>query len=465
MISFQRRGGFSAPAALLLVASLLAGCAKSTTSSVIPATPGHTESSATAPKPLDFRTALSLHLIARACDSSPGRARCSAWIALNGPSASPSGYGPADLQSAYGIASAAASNGSGATIAIVDAYDDPNAEADLAVYRAHYGLSACTTASGCFKKVNQSGVQGSYPAAAPSRSWALEMSLDLDMVSANCPNCSILLVEASTSGIPDLAAAAVTASTFAGVKAISNSYVSQETLYGSYAPDYQPLGILVTAGSGDPSSSPNDTPWFPADVPTVVAVGGTSLLPASNARGWSETAWSGSNSGCSAVAPQPSWQSSVSAITSVCSMRAIADVSYDGDPTTPVVFYDTYDSPPGGWWNAGGTSVGAPSVAAIYGGLGAGFNTAQQFYDAAATLNDVTSGSNGACGTDLCVAQAGWDGPTGLGTPNGVFQPPYEGGPCSCPPPIAGRPQQCVNCATPPPLQFGAVARTARRKD
>src|ERR671939_763487 len=136
-----------------------------------------------------------------------GYARCFSLVRGNSTAAGPSGYGPADLQSAYKLPSSTA--GSGQTVAIVDAFDDPTAESDLAQYRSSYGLSACTTANGCFRKVNQNG--GTLPMPAPSPDWALEISLDLDMVSAVCPNCHILLVESNTNLDSDLYTAEDTA--------------------------------------------------------------------------------------------------------------------------------------------------------------------------------------------------------------------------------------------------------------
>jgi len=157
----------------------------------------------------------------------------------------PSGYVPADLRSAYRLPSTA---GAGQTVAIVDAYDDPHAEADLAVYRSRFGLGPCTTANGCFRKVNQNGGT-TYP--NPSAGWAQEISLDLDMVSAVCPKCHILLVEASSASLKSLATAVNQAARL-GAKAISNSYGADE--YSSvtgYDSSYNHPGVAVTVSSGD----------------------------------------------------------------------------------------------------------------------------------------------------------------------------------------------------------------------
>ena len=428
-----------------------------------------------APKPLDFRTALARHVIRRACTPRQNVAKCNAWIALNGPTSSPSGYGPADLQSAYNIAAAAASNGSGNTIAIVDAYDDPNAEADLAVYRSHYGLPACTTANGCFKKVNENGVQGSYPAPSPTsprgQEWALEISLDLDMVSANCPHCSILLVEANGPGTGDLAASVTTAATFSGVR----GHQQQLRLAREQLRVRQLRLSLQPAGDPGDRRLGRSRQQHAAGVrERQPALPGRSGERAGHRRNVARSRRQRARLERDGVVGRGQRLQRARAAAGVAAVerddheRVLeprgSDISYDSDPTTPVVFYDSYDSAPGGWWNAGGTSVAAPSVAAIYGGLGTGFSDPSQFYFAAGNFNDVTSGSNGACANALCVAQAGWDGPTGLGSPNGIYTPQSTGGPCSCPPPIHGRPQPCVDCATAPPFGFSGVSTAADRR-
>jgi len=327
-----------------------------------------------------------------------------------------SGYTPCDLISAYALPSSTA--GAGQTVAIVDAYDDPNAESDLNTYRSAWGLTACTTANGCFRKVNQSGGT-SYPRA--NGGWAQEISLDLDMVSAICPNCKIILVEASSNSLTNLGTAVNEAAKL-GANAISNSYggseSSSDTSYDtSY---YQHPGIAVTASTGDSGYGAQ----YPAASQYVTAVGGTSLSKASNTRGWSETAWSGAGSGCSAYDPQPSWQSTVSNITTVCSKRAEADVSAVADPNTGVDVYDSYSYQGlSGWLVFGGTSVSSPIIASVYAlaGNAASVTYGSYPYSHTGSLNDVTSGSNGSCGgTNLCNAVSGWDGPTGLGTPNGA---------------------------------------------
>ena len=342
-----------------------------------------------------------------------GFARCHALVRTDvTPSATtPSGYVPADLQAAYTLPSATA--GSGQTVAIVDAYDDPNAESDLGVYRSQFGLPACTTANGCFRKVNQSGGT-TYPRA--NGGWAQEISLDLDMVSAICPNCHILLVEASSSSLTNLGTAVNTAARL-GATAISNSYGGSES---SSDPSYDTSyynhpGIAITVSSGDSGYGVQ----YPAASQYVTAVGGTSLTRASSARGWSETVWSGAGSGCSAYDAKPSWQTDTG-----CSKRTVADVAAVADPNTGVAVYDSYSyQGQSGWLVFGGTSVSSPIIASVYAlaGNAASVNYGSYPYSHTSSLWDVTSGSNGSCGGSyLCTGSAGFDGPTGNGTPNGT---------------------------------------------
>jgi subtilase family serine protease len=336
----------------------------------------------------------------------------------------PTGLGAADIQSAYKLQGL---HSGGRTVAIVDAMDDPNAEADLKVYRSHFGLAACTTANGCFKKINQNGATSPLPAG--DYGWAEEISLDLDMVSAACPDCHILLVEATSATIEDLGAAVNRAAATPGVVAISNSYgTTEDSTVTGYDHFYNHAGIAVTASTGDSGYGVG----YPASSPTVTAVGGTSLTKASNSRGWTETAWSGAGSGCSAVEAKPSFQHD-----SGCAKRTVADVSAVADPNTGVAVYDTYNScgtnalcdflislglvqGADGYVQVGGTSASSPIIASVYALAGTGLSNATPYAHTSA-LYDVTSGSNGSCGgTYLCTAKAGYDGPTGLGTPNGT---------------------------------------------
>ncbi|HKU68548.1 MAG TPA: S53 family peptidase [Candidatus Baltobacteraceae bacterium] len=341
----------------------------------------------------------------RVCgDVPPGFARCAAWIrtdiaASSGiqPAASVAGYHPSDLRSAYGLVTASAGSGKGVTVAIVDAFDDPRAESDLQTYRAQFGLPVCSSANGCFKKV--------VDTKRTNTGWAEEESLDVDMVSAICPNCHILLVEAASTSTADLSTAEKYATSSA--KYVSNSWSGNEGTK-TYDSDYNVAGKIITAATGD--SGFNATAQWPAILPSVVGVGGTKLSSISPR---TESAWSGAGSGCSKVYAKPTWQS----MATGCSRRAQSDVSAVADPNTGVAVYDTYHV--AGWLVFGGTSVATPITASIY-ALSGNTESNATLYANRLKLFDVTSGSNGSCGAPLCKAGAGWDGPTGLGSPNGV---------------------------------------------
>lgn len=343
------------------------------------------------------------------------------------PSGEPAAGTPAFLQQAYDLSWLSATRGAGDTIAIVVAYDDPHAESDLAVYRATYGLGACTTANGCFRKVNEYGGTA-YPQT--DWDWPTETTTDLDAVSALCPRCHVLLVEATTNDILDLASAQQEAASL-GANQISDSW-------GQPAAAAPPVtltapGVAVIAGSGDAGQWSAGTSFYPAALPNVTAVGGTTLTPADapaaqNPRGFVETAWSKSGSGCDLTEPKPAWQSDPG-----CAGRAYADVSALADPLTGMSMYDSGGY---GWEYAGGTSLATPLVAAYYALTGA--TGPQWLYAHAAQLNDITAGANGACApvsADLCTAGPGYDGPTGVGSISGaaVQGAPGIAGPDSTP--------------------------------
>ncbi len=323
------------------------------------------------------------------------------------PNATPSGYGPSDLSSAYKYSTA---GGAGHTVAIVDAFNDPTAESDLATYRSQFGLPACSKASGCFSQVNQTGGT-SLPST--DTGWAGEISLDIDMVSAVCPNCHILLVEASSASDADLYAAEDYAAGHAGY--VSNSWGGPE--YSGETTDssnhFNHPGHVITASSGDDGTGAS----FPATSKFITAVGGTTLNHASNSRGWSETAWADAGSGCSSMEAKATFQN----VTTNCSRRAEADVSAVADPNTGVAVFQTTGA--SGWVVYGGTSVSSPVIASVYAltSTPGGSDTPASYpYAHPGNLFDVTSGSNGSCGAPICTAGTGWDGPTGLGTPNGL---------------------------------------------
>jgi subtilase family serine protease len=364
----------------------------------------------------------------------PTLASCTAKVVTQADGVTPlatgtyqNGLRPADLASAYKLPT----GGSGSIVAIVDAYANPSAYSDVNAYRSQFGIPSipkCPTsaaAAGCFEAVNQNG-GSSLPSSDVG--WGQEIDLDIEMVSAVCPNCGILLVEANSNSFGDLGAAVNRAATM-GATAISNSYgtngeFSGETSYDGY---YNHRGIAVTASSGDSGYGVE----YPAASQYVVSVGGTSLSPDSSTRGWSETAWSGAGSGCSSQESRPSWQTST--IDPACSRRTVADVSAVADPNTGVAVYDSYGSNGANWYVFGGTSVASPIIASVYGlagNAGSFLYPASNLYSHTGSLFDVTSGSNGNCsghgrfktstGAYLCTAVTGYDGPTGLGTPNGT---------------------------------------------
>lgn len=370
------------------------------------------------------------HWFEQACAQAPaGFASCGAQIvshADGSPLASgspPAGsYGPTQFHNGYLLPTTAPTSPSVPTIAIVDAYDDPNIASDLAAYDSQYGLadlSAYPGSSPWFRKVNQSGGT-SYPAV--NSGWSLEISLDVETAHEICQNCNILLVEASSSSYANLGAAENEAVNL-GATVVSNSWgggeFSGETLYDSLY--FHHSGVPLTFSSGDGGYGVE----YPAASQYVTAVGGTTLTLGAGSSYQSESAWLDAGSGCSSYEPKPSWQHD-----SGCSKRTVADVSADADPNTGAAVYDTIAySGQTGWFQVGGTSLASPLVAATYALAGntASDNYGQTPYLNASQLHDVTTGSNGSCTPSyLCHAVAGYDGPTGLGTPFGLgaFTPP-----------------------------------------
>ena len=351
-----------------------------------------------------------------ACGAAPaGFARCHARIVtdqagkpVENDGSRITGYTPADLVDAYKVKSGGKST---TIVAVVDAFGYNNAEADLQVYRTQWGLPTCTTANGCFKKLNQNGQQGNYP--AQDIGWAQESALDLDMASAMCPNCQIWLVEGNDNSYNNLGTAVNTAASM-GAHVISNSYGGSEGGTTGVEHFYVHDGVAVTASTGDHGFAAG--PQFPATSAHVIAVGGTHLVRDGSQRGWTESAWSGAGSGCSTVFAKPSWQHDAS-----CSKRMEADVSAVADPATGVAVFGPNSQGVGTWLRFGGTSVSAPLVGGIYGVNGKKVkNAANTLYAKSGKLFDVTSGNNGSCGGSyMCTAMPGYDGPTGLGTPNG----------------------------------------------
>lgn len=366
----------------------------------------------------------------------------------------PPGLWPQDLQSAYNLGSVVASVGSNQTVAVVESLDNPSLEANLGTFRARFAMPACTTANGCFLKVDENGLTasngGSFPPAGFS-GWGLEAALDTEAVSAACPRCHILVVEAATSDDTDFITAINSAARL-GATEMSLSFSGCEGAYDqltTFDTALRNAGVPITASTGDSgyyaSDNPNTardgcavgSPAYPASSQYVTAAGGTSLVPAAGARGWSETAWAystvtgggspwGGGSGCSTDEPKPAWQHD----TGCAARRMVSDVSADADPNTGMAVYDTYDD--NGWDVVGGTSLSSPLIAGIDALKGATGTGAQSWYSPAPALYDVTSGTNAPSAADCtgsqayyCNASAGYDGPTGVGTPAGVPAPAH----------------------------------------
>jgi hypothetical protein len=364
-----------------------------------------------------------------ACRARPGQERCFAEYAPQAPAsaaaagtraAAPKGWSPQDLEAAYRLP---VSRGSGQTVALSEAYSTPHLAADLARYRRQYGLPPCTQATGCLRIVNQAGRPRPLPASGVPAGWDVETMLDVSMVSAACPHCHILVVEARSPSFGDLAATERTAARL-GAQVISDSYGAPESGFTQpHARSYRQPGHTIVVSSGDFGFGPAN---FPASLASVTAVGGTRLARAPGRRGWRETVWNTSNaaggaSGCSAYVPKPRWQHDPH-----CQMRTVADVA------AVAAGVPVYDQNAGGWLTVAGTSVAAPLIAGIYGLAGNAASLPPGYlYRHAASLFDVTAGGNvlhyggqtvgNVCGGDyLCQAKNGYDAPTGLGTPDGT---------------------------------------------
>jgi subtilase family serine protease len=318
-------------------------------------------------------------------------------------------FTPADVQKAYKLTGLSSN---GRTVAIVDAFGYPGLESDLATYRSNFGLPACTKANGCLKIMGQTG--GAPPNNSNS-GWDLEQALDVDSVSAACPDCKIIVVESNDNSWGNLLTAVNTAAAQSGVVAISNSYGGGQM--GNQSAFNHP-GIAVVASSGD---SGFDGGQYPAEDSNVVGVGGTSVFPDGSQRGFHESVWPGAGSGCGSNA-KPSWQNKAD---TTCNTKAVSDVSAAADPNNGgLAVYCGTVSGCGGWAQVGGTSEASPIIGAVFAlsGKTTGY-PAKYLYNkkkAKKFLFDVTSGSNGGCGVPVCTARKRWDGPTGMGTPNGV---------------------------------------------
>ena len=366
----------------------------------------------------------------------PGVARCHAHVivdahGLPASGSSPSGYGPAQFHGAYALPTVSPSSAPAQTVAIVDAYDDPSIRTDLTRYDKTFGipdLPTCgsTLTNDCFAKVDQSGVASPLPGA--NSGWALEIALDVETAHQICQSCKVLLVEANSSGGADLDAAEDTAARL-GATEISNSWGTESEYSGETAENghFNHPGIAITVAAGDNGYNHFG---FPAASPDVIDVGGTTLKVTLSGSGYTwagEETWSGSGSGCSGYFTAQSFQEAAAgfSLTGCGHARGVADVAADANPETGAAVYDsTRYQGRSGWLQVGGTSLASPLIASTYAVAG---NAASVAYPAAlpygnaGALHDVTAGaSTGRCATTACKPAIGYDGPTGLGTPNGV---------------------------------------------
>ncbi len=327
-------------------------------------------------------------------------------VAPDGGAGPRGGFTPAQLEAAYKLPTN--TKGAGQIVAIVDAYDNPDAGQDLAMYRSYFGLPAAH-----FTKFNQKGQTSHYPAR--DAGWGVEIDLDVQMVSASCPKCTIYLVEADSSTAKSLGAAEIEAVKL-GAHYVSNSYSGG----GQKVSAYDTPGVVYLASSGDYGFYIDE----PAEFDSVVAVGGTSLYQCGGCkRGWLENVWDGSGAGCS-TQPKPAWQHDPG-----CAKRTASDVSAIADPYTGVSEYDSFQEP--GWIIVGGTSVSSPLLAGVFGLAGnakaqhGGRTFWLRAHQGKQDLNPVTAGNDGDCEpTYLCTAGTGeyrtYSGPAGWGTPNGI---------------------------------------------
>jgi subtilase family serine protease len=389
------------------------------------------------------------------------------------------GLTPNDLETAYTLP---VNGGSGQTVAIVDAYNDPSINGDLQTFDAHYGLPACSTSNGCLRVVNQTG--GTTLPSNDTSGWSVEESLDVEAVHSVCRGCKIILVEASSPLNTDLGTAENTAAGTLHATEISNSYGEPESGSDStFQAAFDHHGVVIAASAGDDGYdfydqlSNTDQPSIPAAYVSVVSVGGTSLYLGQNATRQSETVWNDNGvkdynqsiagqplgaggGGCSTMFNAQGWQTSLSVWPSTgCGHgRLESDVSADADYLTGFDVYDSYAcggcGPAPGWFTVGGTSLSSPIIAATYGLAGGAHGVpfpALTLYAHPGAAYDVTTGGNGWCdgagaggcpnpnsqgfglvdcaytasgavsvGDRACDALAGFDGPTGVGTPNGM---------------------------------------------
>lgn len=319
----------------------------------------------------------------------------------------PRGLTPDVVRAAYNLP---ASSGRG-TIAIIDAYDDPTIEEDLATFNKQFGLATCTTAKGCFEKHKMDAT------IKPNTGWAEETALDVEWAHAIAPKAKILLVEAKTASLANLLNAVDYARGRSEVVAVSMSWGSREfSSESNYDTRFASSTAVFFASSGD---NGNGVSW-PAVSTNVIGVGGTTLHLDGNGSVKSEVAWSGSGGGLSKYEAAPGFQIAYQ-VPHANGKRAVPDVSYNADPNTGYSVYTT-TAPAGqkGWIVVGGTSAAAPQWAAIR--AMSSTVTSDKLYKRAASskytsyFRDITSGSNGSC-LIFCIADPQYDYVTGLGSP------------------------------------------------
>jgi subtilase family serine protease len=332
-----------------------------------------------------------------------------------------SAFQPPQIRHAYGF-DLVSNQGAGQTIALVDAYDDPKAESDLAVFSQQFKLPVASTSNGFFRKVYATGHK---PAA--NANWSVEISLDVEWAHAIAPKATIILVEAASNNLSDLLKG-VDVAVRNGATVVSMSWDSGE-FSGERNSDnhFVTNGVTFLAASGDSGTGVT----YPAASPDVIGVGGTSLTLDSNGNYLSETAWSGSGGGLSAYEHQPLYQAQFGIPDDARGVRGVPDVSYNANPGTGYAVYDSVAiSGASGWFQIGGTSAATPQWAAaiaIANSTRVGLRKANlssadtTLYSLAKpNLNSdfhlVTQGENGSCGA-ICDALAGYDLVTGLGTP------------------------------------------------
>ncbi|MGI8420513.1 MAG: Ig-like domain-containing protein [Candidatus Levyibacteriota bacterium] len=305
------------------------------------------------------------------------------------------------------------------TIAIVDAYGDPTIESDLQTFDQYYGLPTCTKANGCLQIVNQNGQTSSLPTRTD---WIDEITLDVQTAHALCQTCKILLVEANSSYTSDLTTGTKTAASF-HPSAISLSWGGSESSNNSISSSYNYTGIPVIAASGDGGYLNGQSGVsFPASLPYVVGVGGTTLTVNSDDSYAGESVWNGTGSGCASLSSATANQTNLAAwaATGCGTTRGVADMAADADPSTGVAIYFSKQ-----WWYYGGTSLATPIIAsafALNGGIKSTSLATNVLYANYSPTNfhDITTGTNGTCSTSMCMGSLGYDGPTGLGTLNGL---------------------------------------------